>query len=248
MYVNTIFYDNQHAANYPAKIIKEDRGQWVAPDSSIPQPTIDYNGSQIFDPYHFKTYTMAMWRLYRNNPAFASLSDEQLHEQMMKVLKVDLEISRVWNYGILWECLVDGTTQEPHWGCTHWQAIGGDAIYKGEITTSNGRTFSNGNIDTVLTMRIWFGDEEITDQILTAVDYSIAWKRSTGYNSVTEEFVQQSEDLSWTPTIVGTNKIKVVRSDMGSGWMITYRKALISCTVSFSYKGQVVTMPADYVF
>lgn len=248
LYVNTIFYDNQHAANYPAKIIKEDRGQWVAPDSSIPQPTIDYNGSQIFDPYHFKTYTMAMWRLYRNNPAFASLSDEQLHEQMMKVLKVDLEISRVWNYGILWECLVDGTTQEPHWGCTHWQAIGGDAIYKGEITTSNGRTFSNGNIDTVLTMRIWFGDEEITDQILTAVDYSIAWKRSTGYNSVTEEFVQQSEDLSWTPTIVGTNKIKVVRSDMGSGWMITYRKALISCTVSFSYKGQVVTMPADYVF
>lgn len=248
LYVNTIFYDNQHSANYPAKIIKEDRGQWVAPDSSIPQPTIDYNGSKIFDPYHFKTYTMAMWRLYRNNPAFASLSDEQLHEQMMKVLKVDLEISRVWNYGILWECLVNGTTQEPHWGCTHWQAIGGDAIYKGEITTSNGRTFSNGNIDTVLTMRIWFGDEEITDQILTAVDYSIAWKRSTGYNSVTEEFVQQSEDLSWTPTIVGTNKIKVVRSDMGSGWMITYRKALISCTVSFSYKGQVVTMPADYVF
>lgn len=248
LYVNTIFYDNQHSANYPAKIIKEDRGQWVAPDSSIPQPTIDYNGSKIFDPYHFKTYTMAMWRLYRNNPAFASLSDEQLHEQMMKVLKVDLEISRVWNYGILWECLVNGTTQEPHWGCTHWQAIGGDAIYKGEITTSNGRTFSNGNIDTVLTMRIWFGDEEITDQILTAVDYSIAWKRSTGYNSVTEEFVQQSEDLSWTPTIVGTNKIKVVRSDMGSGWLITYRKALISCTVSFSYKGQVVTMPADYVF
>ena len=248
LYVNTIFYDNQHAANYPAKIIKEDRGQWVAPDSSIPQPTIDYNGSQIFDPYHFKTYTMAMWRLYRNNPAFASLSDEQLHQKMMNEWKVDLEISRVWRYGILWECLVDGTTQEPHWGCTHWQAIGGDAIYKGEITTSNGRTFSNGNIDTVLTMRIWFGDEEITDQILTAIDYSIAWKRSTGYNSVTEEFVQQSEDLSWTPTIVGTNKIKVVRSDMGSGWMITYRKALISCTVSFSYKGQVVTMPADYVF
>lgn len=248
LYVNTIFYDNQHAANYPAKIIKEDRGQWVAPDSSIPQPTIDYNGSQIFDPYHFKTYTMAIWRQYRDNPAFASLSDEQLHEQMMKVLKVDLEISRVWNYGILWECLVNGTTQEPHWGFTHWQAIGGDAIYKGEITTSNGRTFSNGNIDTILTMRIWFGDEEITDQILTAVDYSIAWKRSTGYNSVTEEFVQQSEDLSWTPTIVGTNKIKVVRSDMGSGWMITYRKALISCTVSFSYEGQVVTMPADYVF
>lgn len=248
LYVNTIFYDNQHAANYPAKIIKEDRGQWVAPDSTIPQPTIDYNGSPIFDPYHFKTYTKAMWRKYRDNPAFASLSDEQLHEQMMKVLKVDLEISRVWRYGILWECLVDGTTQEPHWGCTHWQAIGGDAIYKGEITTSNGRTFSNGNIDTVLTMRIWFGDEEITDQILTAVDYSIAWKRSTGYNSVTEEFVQQSEDLSWTPTIVGTNKIKVVRSDMGSGWMITYRKVLISCTVSFSNEGQVVTMPADYVF
>ena len=248
LYVNTIFYDHSHDANYPARVVKEDRGQWVLPDSTIPQPTSEYNGTTIFEPYHYKTYTRATWLRYRNDASWSSLTDAELHQKMMNEFKVDLEISRVWCYGILWECLVDGTTQEPHWGCTHWQAIGGDAIYKGEITTSNGRTFSNGNIDTVLTMRIWYGDEEITDQILTAVDYSIAWKRSTGYNNVTEEFVQQSEDLSWTPTIVGTNKIKVVRSDMGSGWMITYRKALISCTVSFSNEGQVVTMPADYVF
>lgn len=248
LYVNTIFYDHSHDANYPARVVKEDRGQWVLPDSTIPQPTSEYNGTTIFEPYHYKTYTRATWLRYRNDASWSSLTDAELHQKMMNEWKVDLEISRVWRYGILWECLVDGTTQDPHWGCTHWQAIGGDAIYKGEITTSNGRTFSNGNIDTVLTMRIWFGDEEITDQILTAVDYSIAWKRSTGYNNVTEEFVQQSEDLSWTPTIVGTNKIKVIRSDMGSGWMITYRKALISCTVSFSNEGQVVTMPADYVF
>lgn len=248
LYVNTIFYDHSHDANYPARVVKEDRGQWVLPDSTIPQPTSEYNGTTIFEPYHYKTYTRATWLRYRNDASWSSLTDAELHQKMMNEWKVDLEISRVWRYGILWECLVDGTTQEPHWGCTHWQAIGGDAIYKGEITTSNGRTFSNGNIDTILTMRIWYGDEEITDQILTAVDYSIAWKRSTGYNSETEEFVQQSEDLSWTPTIVGTNKIKVVRSDMGSGWMITYRKALISCTVSFSNEGQVVTMPADYVF
>ena len=242
LYVNTIFYDHHHDANYPARVVKEDRGQWSD------NPTVDYNGQTISEPYHYKTYTRQIWLQYRNDESWNELTDSELHQKMMNEWKVDLEASRVWNNGILWECLVDGTTQEPKWGCTHWKSVGGNTIYKGEITTSNGRTFRNGNVDTVLTMRLWYGDEEITSQILNAVDFSIAWKRSTGYNAETDEFVQQSEDLSWTPNVVGANQIKIERNDMGSGWMITYRQALVSCTVTFSADGQVVNMPADYVF
>jgi hypothetical protein len=253
LYVNTIFYEHAHKIKWPATIVRTDRGQWVN------NPTIVVDGTTVSEPYHFRTYTRALWLQYRNDASYSDLTDEQLHAKMMQEWKVDLEISRVWNNGILWECLVDGTTQEPHWNCTDWTPVGGNTIYRGEITTSNGRTFRNGNVDTILTMRVWYGDEEITDTILNIVDYAIVWKRYTGYNTTTEEFEQTSEDLSWVATEVGsdgepisagdkTNRIKVLRGDMGSGWMLSYRQALIESTVSFSASGQVVTMPADYVF
>lgn len=253
LYVNTIFYEHAHKIKWPATIVRTDRGQWVN------NPTIVVDGTTVSEPYHFRTYTRALWLQYRNDASYSDLTDEQLHAKMMQEWKVDLEISRVWNNGILWECLVDGTTQEPHWNCTDWTPVGGNTIYKGEITTSNGRTFRNGNVDTILTMRVWYGDEEITDTILNIVDFAIVWKRYTGYNTTTEEFEQTSEDLSWIANKVGsdgepisagdkTNRIKVLRGDMGSGWMLSYRQALIESTVSFSASGQVVTMPADYVF
>ena len=253
LYVNTIFYEHAHKIKWPATIVRTDRGQWVN------NPTIVVDGTTVSEPYHFRTYTRALWLQYRNDASYSDLTDEQLHAKMMQEWKVDLEISRVWNNGILWECLVDGTIQEPHWNCTDWTPVGGNTIYKGEITTSNGRTFRNGNVDTILTMRVWYGDEEITDTILNIVDFAIVWKRYTGYNTTTEEFEQTSEDLSWIANKVGsdgepisagdkTNRIKVLRGDMGSGWMLSYRQALIESTVSFSASGQVVTMPADYVF
>ena len=253
LYVNTIFYEHAHKIKWPATIVRTDRGQWVN------NPTIVVDGTTVSEPYHFRTYTRALWLQYRNDASYSDLTDEQLHAKMMQEWKVDLEISRVWNNGILWECLVDGTTQEPHWNCTDWTPVGGNTIYKGEITTSNGRTFRNGNVDTILTMRVWYGDEEITDTILNIIDFAISWKRSTGYNTTTEEFEQTSEDKSWVATEVGydgepvgagvkTNRIKIVRGDMGSGWMLTYRQALINSIVTFSASGQVVTMPADYVF
>ena len=209
LYVNTIFYDNQHAANYPAKIIKEDRGQWVAPDSTIPQPTIDYNGSQIFDPYHFKTYTMAMWRQYRDNPAFASLSDEQLHEQMMKVLKVDLEISRVWNYGILWECLVDGTTQEPAFGCTDWQIISGNTLFSLKFYRPDGTPYGEyittrkTNINIPIVPKVIWGMEDISSKVT-----SWQWKRY---------LTDGTEDKAWGQTHKQRN-ITITAADMPTGW------------------------------
>ena len=211
LYVNTIFYDNQHAANYPAKIIKEDRGQWVAPDSTIPQPTIDYNGSQIFDPYHFKTYTMAMWRQYRDNPAFASLSDEQLHEQMMKVLKVDLEISRVWNYGILWECLVDGTTQEPTFGCTDWQIISGNTLFNLKFYRPDGTPYGEyittrkTNINIPIVPKVIWGMEDISSKVT-----SWQWKRY---------LADGTEDTGWGQTHKQRN-ITITTSDMPTGWSV----------------------------
>lgn len=253
LYVNTIFYEHAHKIKWPATIVRTDRGQW------IDNPTIVHDGVTVSEPYHFRTYTRAMWLRYRNDASYSDLTDAELHDKMMQEWKVDLEISRVWNNGILWECLVEGTRQEPCWNCTDWTPVGGNTVYLSEITTSNGRTFRGGNVNTILTMHVWFGDEDITGHIMNVDDFRIAWKRSTGYNSATEEFEQTSEDLSWTPVVVGpdgnpivgdtkSNRIKLVRGDMGSGWMTTYRQVLITCIVTFSNSGQVVNMPADYVF
>jgi hypothetical protein len=253
LYVNTIFYEHAHKIKWPATIVRTDRGQW------IDNPTIVHDGVTVSEPYHFRTYTRAMWLQYRNDASYSDLTDAELHDKMMQEWKVDLEISRVWNNGILWECLVDGTRQEPCWNCTDWTPVGGNTVYLSEITTSNGRTFRGGNVNTIMTMHVWFGDEDITGHIMNVDDFRIAWKRSTGYNSATEEFEQTSEDLSWTPVVVGpdgkpivgdakSNRIKMVRGDMGSGWMKTYRQALITCIVTFSNSGQVVNMPADYKF
>ena len=253
LYVNTIFYEHAHKIKWPATIVRTDRGQWVN------NPTIVVDGTTVSEPYHFRTYTRALWLQYRNDASYSDLTDAELHDKMMQEWKVDLEISRVWNNGILWECLVDGTRQEPCWNCTDWTPVGGNTVYLSEITTSNGRTFRGGDVNTILTMHVWFGDEDITSRIMNVDDFRIVWKRSTGYNSTTEEFEQTSEDLSWTPVVVGpdgnpivgdtkSNRIKLVRGDMGSGWMITYRQALITCIVTFSNSGQVVNMPADYVF
>ena len=175
LYVNTVFYDYQHNANYPAKVIKEDRGQWVAPDSTVPQPTCDYNGTQIYDPYHYRTFTNATWRQYRDSDAFASLTDEQLRQKMMLEFKVDLEISRVWNGNKLWECLVDGTTEEPEFGCNDWQVVSGDTLFKADFEEDY-QLYDPDNFKGSLTVHVMWGAENLTGKLL---QQDIVWTRYT---------------------------------------------------------------------
>ena len=144
-----------------------------------------------------------------------------------------LETSMVWHRGKKWMCQRTLTNEEPKLGCNDWVVVEGNTNFVGNIQTSNGNVFRNGNVDTILTMRVWWGDEDVTEQVM-AMAHQFTWSRYTGYDSVEEQFVQQSEDLTWEPDIIAENKIHVVRGDMGSGWMITYRQAMICCLASFS--------------
>ena len=268
LYINTVFYENMHHIYYPARIVKEDRGQWAqnptviytgpsgtyTPDGTLDDATITgwagsyVSGENIMEPYHFEHITRNTWITYRLRSTYKSYSDKVLYDKIMIEWHLDRETSRVWNYGCLWECMSDGTTEEPTWNCSSWRLIGGQSLYQGELTTSNGKTFRNGDVDTILTMRIWHGNEEVTERVKELDDFRITWTRYTSYNAVTDEFEQSSEDLSWTPEVTDTNKIHLTRGDMGSGWMIDYRQALIHCEVRFGIDGQSVEMPADYTF
>ncbi len=267
LYINTLFYENMHHIYYPARNVKVDRGQWeenpkveytgtdgtYTPDGTLEDETItgwagDYvNGQQIEEPYHFQSITRLQWITARLSEAHTNLKDQQLYNKLMIEWHWDRETSRVWNYGCIWECLVEGTKEEPAWTSSDWRLIGGQNLYQGELTTSNGKLFRNGEVNTFLTMHIWHGNEEITEKVINLEDFTITWTRYTGYNSVTDEFIQQSEDLSWSPVKEG-NKIHLTRNDMGSGWMIDYTKALIHCEVKFNIEGKSIEMPADYIF
>jgi len=242
LYVNTIFYDHSHDANYPARVVKEDRGQWVLPDSTIPQPTSEYNGTTIFEPYHYKTYTRATWLRYRNDASWSSLTDEELHQKMMNEFKVDLEISRAWNKGALWECLVDGTTQEPWFGSTDWQMISGTTFSLGFYTDGEnpipiiGLSVRPGNIDETVKPYLLFGQEDISSLVT-----SWQWERESS-NTVLDEAWKNSahtdpED-STSPLKSKTRTLHVTDDDLPDGWFANGGHVGFKCTAAFSNNGE----------
>jgi hypothetical protein len=275
LFVNTIFYSHMHKVNWPAKVVKEDRGAWSATpaadyegttgtwtadgtlsdesltqavaDGQITQADADFlktlrtwggsvtGGSNISEPYHFKTITRATWLTYRLSGSYQSESDLNLYRRMTCewTESVDLEVSRVWNGGKLWECLVDNPSQTPQWGSTQWQVTGGNQTYVCEITTSEGAVFRGGNVDTLLAMSVTWGDEDVTAALAAAG--TVVWKRYTSWSTATKQWEQTAEDLLWTatPQTAGDpTAIAVVRSDMGTGWMIDYRRAMFECNIT----------------
>lgn len=200
------------------------------------EPLTFTNGEPIAEPYHHESLTRHRFIAKRLGSENSTLTDAELYEKLTTASKGweeenELEISRVWKNGKLWECAADGTAEEPHWGTTKWTVVSGNTVFVGQIQTSNGGKFRNGNVDTILTMLVWWGDEEVTLDIMSDPGYQIEWKRYTGYNTATREFEQQPEDLVWTPAVSSPNSIVLTRSDMGSGWMTDYRRALIKCIV-----------------
>ena len=260
LFVNTVFYSHMHRINWPARVIKEDRGQWTAspkatytgatgtrtPDGTLDSATAAAlgwtgtsplsftEGQEIDEPYHFKAITRNRWISMRLSAAHNSLSDATLYKKMTKewTEENDLETSRVWNYDILWECLVDSTTQEPEWGSTEWQAIGGNQMMICEILSSAGSAFHGGNVDTILTMSVTYGQREIGPKLAYPTK-TVTWKRMTGWDNTLKTFVETAADRSWSPTYNNEGRLSIVlvRSDMGSGWMTDYRRAQFVCII-----------------
>lgn len=212
LYVDTIFYDHSHQANFPAKVIKEDRGQWTA------HPTSEYEGVTVSEPYHKESFTYVTWLTYRNNPMYSGMTDAQLRAKMLGEWMVDLETSRVWNNGILWECLTDGTSQQPSFGCTDWKVISGDTTFYLELASSNGDKFYRGHVNTVITPTLYFGQENISSKV-----YNWSWERST-------ESGKSAADQTWDliDNHDSTRVLTITNSDMPAEWTRN-NKAIFTC-------------------
>lgn len=205
LYVNTIFYENAHPIYYPSRVVKEDRGKWVS------NPTTTYTGiggtydgveyvqgQTISEPYHFESFSRNMWLTYRLSPTNASLTDEQLLQKMRKEWHVDLETSRVWHYGALWECLVEGTHEEP--GLSgDWALISGTGI-RVEFAFDRGTVVWCDDVRLRAEARIMLGNADITDDLLErqqngGLSLTWGWERMGNADDT-----QTAADQLWHPT------------------------------------------------
>ncbi len=203
LFVNTIFYSHMHRINWPAKVVKEDRGQWTATPKATytgvtgtrtPDGTLDSaiatalgwtgtsplsftEGQEIDEPYHFKTITRNRWISMRLSAAHNSLSDATLYQKMTKewTEENDLETSRVWLGGKLWEALVDCPAQTPQWGTTQWDVVGGDTRFLADFVEDY-QLYDPDNFRGTLTVKVTWGSEDVTDNIL---QQDIVWTRYT---------------------------------------------------------------------
>lgn len=243
LYVNTIFFDYQHRANYPAQVIKEDRGQWVRPDETVPQPTATTaDGTAIYDPYHYRTFTRATWLQYRNSPSWASLTDAELRQKMMLEFKVDLEVSRVWNHGALWECLVDGTTQEPWFGCADWMFISGGTFSLGFFDSLTdpvpimGIAVRPAHIDETVVPFLLFSQEDATGMVT-----QWRWERESNKPALDEAWANSTRTDPDDPTSPLKSESRVLHltiDDLPVGWDVDGGRVGFKCTATFLMDGE----------
>lgn len=207
LYVNTIFYENAHHIYYPSQVVKVDRGLWT------PTPTATYtgtdgsydgeaytNGQTIAEPYHCESFSRNMWLTHRLSPANQSLTDERLLQKMQKEWHVDKETSRVWHHGALWECLVEGTAEEPGFS-RHWTMISGQQL-RLEFIFDRGTLVFVDDVQLLAEARILIGTDDVTDEMLAKaaeaqIDIGWTWQRMSY-----EDGTQTAADELWQPTTV----------------------------------------------
>lgn len=151
---------------------------------------------------------------------------------------VTLEQHAVWHLGCKWGCLADQTTAEPKWNSTDWIMLEGDPNYYLQVESSNGYAFRRSSVDTNLTARIYYGNIEITADIMNTTGVEVEWLRDTG---------NVGDDNTWQPEYVDGQK-NVIHVDngnahgVGSGFGVDYMSATFTCRVFIPVGGTSTEM------
>lgn len=238
LYVNTIFYEHAHRIYYPGRIVKEDRGEWVS------SPTVTYTGTggtyqgeeyvqgqAIAEPYHHEGFSRNMFLTCRLSPANAGMTDEQLLQKMRKEWHIDRETSRVWRYGALWECLVEGTAQAPELGCSDWGLIQQPAMELKITSTKrllHNRDFKpEGTVGTTLGFVLMFGGCDMTSSVTKG---EAVWTRQSP-GSATDQTLAD-DDAAWNQRHrYGDLTVPVTSNDLPPNWA-TAREVQFTLTIT----------------
>lgn len=278
LYVNTVFADHFDPANYPARVVKEDRGQWAqpatveytsqyegtyTPDGTLTATDPDlsalggyvaqiptyagtyHTGDVITEPYHFRTFTKQQWLQHRLDTAhYRTLSDKQLLLKMLLEWResVDLEVSRVWNHGALWECLVDGTQQEPWFTSTDWMFVSGGTFSLGFFSSEVspvpivGIQVRPSHIDETIVPFLLFGQEDATSLVT-----SWRWERESNKEALDEAWKNSARtdpDDPTSPLKSQTRTLHLTTADLPTGWDADGGRVGFRCTATFLMDGE----------
>lgn len=143
------------------------------------------------------------------------------------------EIHEVRHNGGRWQCLqhqpvVSGgvaTYYEPKWNSPYWRLVDGNDNLTIEFVSSKGYSFRRGNVDTVVTPHLFYGNVDITNEV--AAEYWNWTRESESGKTVADE----SWDAQHTGLVTGIKTLHLTNNDMPQTWS-SANKAIFTCTVS----------------
>lgn len=143
------------------------------------------------------------------------------------------EIHEVRHNGGRWQCLqhqpvVSGgvaTYYEPKWNSPYWRLVDGNDNLTIEFVSSKGYSFRRGNVDTVITPHLFYGNVDITNDV--AAEYWNWTRESESGKTVADE----SWDAQHTGLVTGIKTLHLTNNDMPQTWS-SANKAIFTCTVS----------------
>lgn len=135
-----------------------------------------------------------------------------------------LEQHAAWRFGCQWGCLVDKTTEEPRWNAQTWVMLQGNGNYSLDFDSSEGWQFFRGNVNTVISLIVVYGTEDITARLMKRAGTEVEWLRESG---------NVPSDNSWKPTYVDGDKsrLRLDNTDMPTGWGYEIRKVKFICRI-----------------
>lgn len=135
-----------------------------------------------------------------------------------------LEQHAAWRFGCQWGCLVDKTTEEPRWNAQTWVMLQGNGNYSLDFDSSEGWQFFRGNVNTIISLIVVYGTEDITARLMKRAGTEVEWLRESG---------NVPSDNSWKPTYVDGNRsrLRLDNTDMPTGWGYEIRKVKFICRI-----------------
>jgi len=208
------------------------------------EPLTFTQGESIAEPYHRESLTRQRFISKRLSSENAALTDAELYEKLTTVSKGwqeenELETSRVWRQGALWECLDDGTRQKPEIGCSDWAHVSGGTFSLGfysdgsDPTPIMGLAVRPDSIDERVVPYLLFGQEDISDKVQTW-----AWQRESQYEALDEAWGNSTMTDDGTALKSRTRTLHVTNADLPSNWATNNGKVGFKCTATFLTGGE----------
>jgi len=252
--VRTVITDRGSWAQTPHVIYRGPTGTRT-PDGTLPaavaaalgwegtEPLTFTNGEPIAEPYHRESLTRHRFIAKRLDSDNSSLTDADLYEKLTTVSKGweeenELETSRAWNKGALWECVADGTTQEPWFGSDEWRYVSGGTISLGFYSDDDpplpvsGISVRPGYIDETVVPYLLFSQEDISSMVT-----EWQWTRESRNSALDETWKNTARTVPDDPTSPlksVTRTINVKDADLPEGWETGSGKVSFKCVARFT--------------